>query len=162
MNVGPDLEADKIVAAIHAAFPTDRSPALIAALAERGGHPETDEMRDRVAGREWNAVEDSAYLASCPSPFVMGESCTIYYLPGLLCAALRELEGDLADRLVTDFLRPPGNRQDFETFRRRFSMLTDAQKRSTANFLRYCRDMRYSNPRLKARIDDSISRFWGV
>lgn len=162
MSVGPDTAAGKVITAIRAAFPTDRSRALITALAEPGGHPETDEIRDLVGNKEWNSVEDSVYLASYPSPFVMGESRINYYLPGLLCAALRESEGNLADRLVTDFLRPPPIQSDFSKFRRRFSGLTETQKRSVAQFLRYCSDALYVDAKFRARIHDSISRFWDV
>ena len=153
---------ESLLARIHRVFPISKSNQVQAELSESTGHPETVEIRALLREKNWDDVADAVYLGHCPSPFVVGEACLLYYLPGLVTAALLNPESDLSDRLVTDILRPPTLAKDFELFCRRFAILTCEQRKCISQVLEYFRVKHYSySEKLAARISDSIARYWG-
>ena len=131
-------------------------------LRDYSPHPEEQEAKRLFLGRTWGDIPDEVLKNDMPNPFLIGPTALRYYMPAFLISAIREERWcELLERLVDRQLRVPMKKMALEHFKKHFDPFSQPQRMAITNFLRFASTFYADDSRVKARINDSIVRYWG-
>ncbi|MFO0921375.1 MAG: DUF6714 family protein [Pirellulales bacterium] len=131
-------------------------------LREYSPHPEEQDAKRLFLGHKWGEITDEVLSSDVPNPFLIGSTALRYYLPAFLICAIRKKRWcELLEYLADIKLRVPRKENALERFKEDFDPLSQAQRFAVMRFLQYASSFYEDDSRVKARIKDSIERYWG-